>query len=219
MEQMVYDSLKSAILNRKLPPGNQLVENTIAQKLNVSRTPIRNAIKKLEVEGLVTLIPNRGAFVIQPTIEEIIEAFEMRRELEKLGVRYGLKEVSPEDIHHLRTLNGRVKEAFEEQDINRYLDENKQFHLFLAKKGNNRYVSQFLEMIFNQINVYLLLYDAFNYSNIKGEDIYNEHEKIISFIAEKNEEKLMIYMDSQLNRILQEIKLDKMNYQALENIF
>jgi DNA-binding GntR family transcriptional regulator len=219
MERVVYDSLKSAILNRKIPPGNQLVENTIAEKLNVSRTPIRNAIKKLEAEGLVNITPNRGAFVIQPTLEEMIEAFEMRKELELIAVKHGLPHVQSSDIQRLNELIKREREAYEKQEINTYLSLNKEFHLFLAGKGGNRFLYDFLETIFNQINVYLLMYDVFNYSQLESENNCKEHEEIVELMAQQNEKKLLETLNEHLDNSLQELKIDKMQYQPLESLF
>jgi DNA-binding GntR family transcriptional regulator len=86
MEENVYNHIKKAILARKLAPGKQLVENNLSNSLGVSRTPIRNAIKRLSIEGLVDIIPNRGAFVTNPTKEEMIQAYELRAKLEYIAV-------------------------------------------------------------------------------------------------------------------------------------
>ncbi|WP_028402320.1 GntR family transcriptional regulator [Ectobacillus panaciterrae] len=219
IEQVVYDLLKNAILNRKILPGKQLIENTIADKLNISRTPIRNAIKKLEAEGLVNSIPNRGAFVIQPTLEEMIEAFEIRKELELIAVKYGLSHVKNEDITQLKQLIEIGREAYNRQDISKYLSINTEFHLFLARKGNNRFLCEFLETLFNQINVYLLLYDVYHYSRLESDNIYTEHKKMIELMEQKDEKLLLEFLNQHLDTSLQDLKIDKMQYQPLEDIF
>ena len=103
VEQKVYHLIKNAIMNRQIAPGNQLFESAIAAKVNASRTPIRSAIMKLEAEGLVNVIPNKGAFIIQPTIEEMIQAFEMRKVLEEMAVREGYEKLGEDEIALLKS--------------------------------------------------------------------------------------------------------------------
>ncbi|MDQ6599068.1 GntR family transcriptional regulator [Bacillus salipaludis] len=97
VEKHVYDQIRAAILGRQLAPGKQLVEHNISNTLGVSRTPIRNAIKKLSLEGLVDLIPNRGAFVTSPSKEEVIQAYELRAKLEFLAVQKSMLVMNEND--------------------------------------------------------------------------------------------------------------------------
>src|SRR4051812_18027307 len=98
VEQQVYDQIKLAILARKLAPGKQLVEFNISNTLGVSRTPIRNAIKKLSLEGLVDIIPNRGAFVTSPSKNEVIQAYELRSNLEYLAASKAMDSMTEADF-------------------------------------------------------------------------------------------------------------------------
>ena len=132
MEQMVYETLKNAILNRTLAPGTQLIESTISEKMKVSRTPIRNAIKDLALEGVVTIIPNRGAFIIQPSVEEIVQAFRMREELECTAIKFGLDKIEKDDIEKLNNIIEEEFKALRDRNIFEYLAMNKEFHMMLA---------------------------------------------------------------------------------------
>src|SRR5699024_8751411 len=98
IHQFVYNKLKDAILTRRLAPGVQLVENTLSRQLNVSRTPIRTAIKQLSDEGLAEIIPNKGAYVINPSIEEIHQAYELRKDLEILALEKSIHLITAKDL-------------------------------------------------------------------------------------------------------------------------
>jgi DNA-binding GntR family transcriptional regulator len=103
-EDSVYQKLKTAIRKRYIRQGSQLVEVALAQQLGVSRTPVRSAIKRLEAEGLVNSIPNRGAFVITPTHREIKETFLVRAQLEIMATRLTATNITPEQVQELRQL-------------------------------------------------------------------------------------------------------------------
>ena len=103
-EDSVYRKLKTAIRKRYIRQGSQLVEIALAQQLGVSRTPVRSAIKRLEAEGLVNSIPNRGAFVITPTQKEIEETFLVRAQLEIMATRLTTANITKKQIQELRNL-------------------------------------------------------------------------------------------------------------------
>ena len=133
MEQLVYDKLKHSILHRQLAPGTQLVESTISERLQVSRTPIRNAIKKLASEGLINIIANRGAFVIQPSLDEITQAYEARIELECVAAKLSIERITKEDISNLKLLVEDERDAFRQKDMVKFIKANENFHMTLVK--------------------------------------------------------------------------------------
>ena len=97
-EDTVYLKIKNAIRKRYIKQGSQLVEGSLAQNLGVSRTPVRSAIRRLEADGLVKSIPNRGAFVITPTLKEIEETFLVRGHLEQMAAHLAAKSITPGQI-------------------------------------------------------------------------------------------------------------------------
>jgi DNA-binding GntR family transcriptional regulator len=218
MEQVVYETIKNAILAREIAPGTQLVETTISEKLQVSRTPIRNAIKKLQEEGLVTIIPNRGAFVLQPTREEIMQAFEFRTELECIAVPYALKNITKEDIQTLRGMIAEELESYKEQDILKYIHINKEFHSFLARKTNNKFLIESVETLLRKINIYLILYGVFYYVNLNELTNTKDHEKMVDLIERKEAEQLQQVIREHLHTSLRNLEINKLQYKALEDI-
>ena len=102
----IYDALRRAILEQALRPGMKLPEDTIGEQFGVSRTLVREALKRLAVEGLVELKPNKGASVAYPTLDEARDVFEVRRTLERLVVQSLAGRLSVVQIatleHHIR---------------------------------------------------------------------------------------------------------------------
>ena len=87
LRDVVFQTLRNAILKGELKPGERLMEIQLAQKLGVSRTPVREALRKLELEGLVIMIPRRGAIVADITIQDLNDVLEVREALEELAVK------------------------------------------------------------------------------------------------------------------------------------
>ncbi|WP_371017340.1 GntR family transcriptional regulator [Pseudalkalibacillus sp. JSM 102089] len=216
VEQKVYQLIKNAILTRQIAPGNQLFENAIAAKVNASRTPVRSAITKLEAEGLVTVVPNKGAFIVQPTIDEMIQAFELRKVLEDMAIREGYAKMEASDIERLKQQTEEMGKAFIEGNILLYHEQNKAFHLVMAKASGNRYLIDFMEQILNQITIYMVLYDVFRGND---ENDIVEHNKVIQLLEANDEESLHNVITNHLENSLAKLQEDKLNYQSLTTLF
>ncbi|MBY6036937.1 GntR family transcriptional regulator [Fictibacillus nanhaiensis] len=219
VEQKVYQLIKNAIMNRQIAPGNQLFESAIAEKVNASRTPIRSAIMKLESEGLVNVIPNKGAFIVQPTIEEMIQAFEMRKGLEEMAVQKGFSNLGVNEVQQLKQYLYEMKIAYHERKIVMYQEKNNAFHLVLAKATGNSYLIDFMEKILNRITIYMVLYDVFNGENDNEERDILEHEEMIEYIESRDEKKLRSLLLRHLDSSLSKLQQDKLNYQSLTTLF
>ncbi|KGX90289.1 GntR family transcriptional regulator [Pontibacillus marinus] len=218
MIERVYQSLKEAILFRKVAPGTQLIEKTISEQLNVSRTPIRHALTRLEHEGLVNVVPNRGAFVVQPTTEEIQQAFVMRRELESMAARLAISSITEQDLENMKDLIQQERDTYLSHDILNYTGVNKAFHMYLAKKSGNVFLMEYMERILDQINVYLMLYDVFYDSNMKDSTRFVEHEYIVDALANQDMDRLIHLIDRHMEFSLEYMKLEKTTYQSLESV-
>ena len=112
LRDVVFNTLRQAILRGELQPGERLLEIHLANKLGVSRTPIREAIRKLELEGLVLMIPRRGAVVAEITEKSLRDVLEVRRALEELAVKLACQKIKPEEIEELK----RAEKEFEEAE-------------------------------------------------------------------------------------------------------
>lgn len=219
MEQVVYEKLKYAILHRELAPGTQLVESTISDKLKVSRTPIRNAIKRLSLEGLINIITNRGAFVIQPSMEEIIQAYEARVELECAAVKLSLSKITDEDIAKLKLMVEDERNSFKNKDMIQFINANEAFHMTLVVKSGNKFLIEFMQKIVNQINVYLQLFDTFYNVNFSESESIKEHLNIISLIEKRDPLQLENSLREHINHSFRDLEINKASFKTLNDIF
>lgn len=160
-EEAVYNKLKNAIKKRYIKQGSQLVEVTLAQQLGVSRTPVRSAIKRLEAEGLVNSVPNRGAFVITPTFKEIEETFEVRNELEQMVCRLAAARITPDEVTVLNEILEQETTIFNKTEIEDYYLINDQLHLTIAKFSGNEVLHSYVKELLDRTRIFLILFDPF----------------------------------------------------------
>lgn len=126
----IYRILREAIIKGQLQPGERLVQDELAKTLNVSRMPIREAIKQLAAEGYATVEPHKGAVVKQFTIHELEEIYFLRAKFEPLAAAESLKTMSSQLVNQLRNLNEKMKKT---DDTDEYIQLNIQFHHLLIK--------------------------------------------------------------------------------------
>ena len=117
LRDVVFNTLRRAILRGELKPGERLMEIQLANKLGVSRTPIREAIRKLELEGLVLMIPRKGAEVAEITEKNLRDVLEVRCALEELAVQLACDRINQEEIHELHAAAARFEQMFDSDDI------------------------------------------------------------------------------------------------------
>lgn len=102
LRDVVFKTLRQAILKGELAPGERLMEIQLAERLGVSRTPIREAIRKLELEGLVLMIPRKGAEVAKISEQNLRDVLEVRRSLEELAIDLACQRMEPEELSELK---------------------------------------------------------------------------------------------------------------------
>jgi len=150
LRQIVYEKLKEAIVEGVIRPGSKLSEIDLADKLAVSRTPVREAIRQLAQTGLVTLTPRRGAYVTLPTHDDADDLYELRRELEKMAVRNICKKPPRHKLMHYREIFNEMSDNTDHSD---YLVEDQGFHQFLYQECGNVYLQKMLQNIMDLINL------------------------------------------------------------------
>lgn len=183
---VVYHKLKNAIRKRYIKQGSQLIEGALAEKLGVSRTPVRSSIKQLEAEGLVYTIPNRGAFVITPTLEEIEETFFVRSQLEQAAIKLAAERITPEQIDQLNALVGKEKAVFSEQDMDAYYEVNDTLHSEIADCSGNKVLAAYVKELLDKTRTYLILFDPFSKLNLSPS--LGAHQSIIDALANHDPE-------------------------------
>lgn len=176
-EEFVYQKLKNAIIKRYIKQGTKLVETALAKQLKVSRTPVRSAIRRLAYEGFATYEANKGACVIEPTIEEIQGTFFVRTQLEKAAARLAAEQITPAQLDELKTYIEEETRIFENRDLDGYYRVNDAIHLIIAHASGNPVLTRYIEELLNRSKIYLILYDPF-YTMPMNPSIH-EHQQLV----------------------------------------
>jgi DNA-binding GntR family transcriptional regulator len=142
-----YAQLHQAIVRGKLLPNERLVEMELAQKLGVGRAAVREALARLEQDGLVEREPNRGARVRLVTLEEAVEMFEARAVLEGLALRYAARNAGAPEIAELQAIVDRMAQCLAAGDLLAISDLNAELHALLLRIANHRTVLRLLERL------------------------------------------------------------------------
>lgn len=141
LRDVVFNTLRKAILTGELKPGERLMEIHLANKLGVSRTPIREAIRKLELEGLVTMIPRRGAEVAQITEKSLKDVLEVRRALDALCAELACERITDEEKEQLKEALAEFERATSKKDATVIAKADVALHdIIVAATGNKRLV-------------------------------------------------------------------------------
>jgi len=181
-EEEVYFKLKNAIRKRYIKQGSQLVEVSLAQQLGVSRTPVRSAIKRLEAEGLVYSIPNRGAFVITPTSREIEETYMVRTELECMAARLTAATITAPQVAELNQMVILENQVFDRANLDDYDLANASLHLKIAEFSGNTVLYHYVKELLDRTRIYLILFDPF--FKLEYSPSVNAHQEIVDALAE-----------------------------------
>lgn len=139
LREIVFETIRSAIVHGDLKPGERLMEVQLADELGVSRTPVRESIRKLELEGLVKMVPRKGAYVTPMSVTDLVEMMEIRGALEGLVARLAAENATDEEVKALRESNDGFENAIGNGDYDGIIDYDIAFHELLYKAcGNNR---------------------------------------------------------------------------------
>ncbi len=210
LRDVVFNTLRQAILTGELKPGERLMEIHLANKLGVSRTPIREAIRKLELEGLVTMIPRRGAEVAQITEKSMNDVLEVRRAMDALCVELACERISEEELSQLRTACDNFEQMVKTKDVKKIARADVELHdIILRATGNSRLIQ-----LVNNLSEQMYRY---RYEYIKDfsqhERLVEEHRIIYESLVNKDKETACeaakIHIDNQKKAIIHRIRMDR----------
>lgn len=210
LRDVVFNTLRKAILTGELQPGERLMEIHLANQLGVSRTPIREAIRKLELEGLVIMIPRRGAEVAQITEKDLKDVLEVRRALDALCAELACDRISEEEKIQLKKACAEFEKATVTGDVTTIAEADVRLHdIIVAATGNKRLIQ-----LINNLSQQMYRY-RFEY--IKDENQHNhlvdEHrmiyEGIITHDKEKAAQAARVHIDNQEKSIIRQIRMEK----------
>lgn len=178
LREIVFESMREAIISGVLKPGERLMEIQLGEEMGVSRTPVREAIRKLELEGFVVMIPRKGAYVAGVTHKDVADVFEIRAALEGLAAGLAAERVTEEEIEQMERIL-LFKEG-EEIDLAEVVESDTDFHALVYKASRNERLVQILGNLREQIQRFRATSLA-----VPGrvKDAIEEHRAIVEALA------------------------------------
>ena len=150
----IADMLRDMIMTGKLKEGDKVNEGKLCETMGISKTPMREALRVLSVEGLIRLIPNRGAFVTKPELEEIAEMFDVMSLLEGFCASEACHKMTSRNFLRLEKLHAKLEENFERHDQEEYIRINNQYHSLVQEIAGNRTLNQIVDGLRKKILLY-----------------------------------------------------------------
>lgn len=182
----VYFGLRDRIANKELKPKQRLLEVKIASEMGVSRTPVREALRRLANEGLVKIVPNSGARVASPSQDELESAYSVREYLENLSVELacvnGLDKRAVENIENALAAE---ENACGSGDIDAFLEADSAFHRIIAESGRNQVLCEHIDSIMKRTHVFVFFSGCFEEER---RSCVAEHRAILRAIAKRDRE-------------------------------
>jgi len=183
LRDVVCKTLRRAILAGKMPPGTRLLEVHLADEMGVSRTPIREAIRVLEQEGLVIMRPRRGAEVAKITVPQMRDVLELRTVLDVLAVELACERATDEDIKEIEKAAREFEQAVYDGDLHVMIERDTVFHRMLVAGSHNKKLIVVNHDMEDQVNRYR--YETEKEASARG-TLLKDHEAIIKAIKERD---------------------------------
>jgi DNA-binding GntR family transcriptional regulator len=185
LAMQVGERIRYAILNRTLPPGSRINQYQLAEDLQVSLVPVREALKTLEAEGLVMITPRRGAFVTEISMDDLDELYFARKLLEGEAIALACPLLTDDDFAYMRDLIRQMKAATASGDIPAFMQHNRDFHMRIYAATRNRYLLQMIDNLWERSELYRYRY-MFILRN--ADVIHQEHDDIYHACYERSAE-------------------------------
>ncbi|HPR23703.1 MAG TPA: GntR family transcriptional regulator [Bacillota bacterium] len=206
LREIVYEELKMQILKGQIEPGTRMMEVEMAEEMGVSRTPIREAIRKLEKEGLVTIEPRRGAYASQISTKDIVDILEVRQNMEGLAAFYAALRMSYQQKEELKKVSEAYNAAVAAGSTPDMIKYDTVFHHLIVEGSGNKIlvhmVEQLQELVLRFRYIY---YDDFR----RAEKMPAEHKEIFDAIKSGDTERARTAADVHIDRLKEMIEDEK----------
>jgi len=184
LAENLYAQVQMDIIRGVLPAGRKLTEQSLCEQYKVSRTPVREALRQLEIEGLVDNIPNRGAFVVGFTSQDIKDMYELRKTYELQAVKWAIERITDEELEELGEIFEFMEFYTQKKDVDKMLTINSNFHQLIYTASRNKMLKQVLSsyQMYIKYSRNISAYDA-DYL----ETVLKEHRAIYEAFLKKDE--------------------------------
>lgn len=182
----IFIKLREAILRGKLQNGEKLTEQRICNEYNVSRTPVREAFRLLEQEGLITMIPNRGAFVTGFSEQDVADMYDMRKEYEMLAFEWAVERITPEEFAEIKNAYELMEFYTHKGEYEKSSEQNVLFHELIYRASHNRLLTQILTS-YQYYTKQIRYSEESKYNHM--EEVLEEHYEILQALETRDVER------------------------------
>ncbi len=183
LRDVIFDTLREAIIIGELKPGERLMEVQLAQKMGVSRTPVREAIRKLELEGLVEMLPRKGAHIADLSVKDIMDVLEVRATLDGLASSLSASRITDDEIKELKHVHSQFVNYVEKENLQGSIKKDVEFHDIIYRSSRNDKLIQISNNLREQIQRFRVIYIK-DYSSTR--ELIKEHIEIIDAITSRD---------------------------------
>ncbi len=180
---VIFERIRDDILYGKYEKGEKIVEAKLAEEFNVSRTPVREALKQLELDDLVENIPNRGVVVKGISKQDIVDIFTIRLAIEGIAVEWAIERMDQEDMQKIKEIYELMEFYTFKKDVKKFAELNTKFHEAIYKATKSRYLE-------NVLKNYQVFMKVVRYKSLEKpgrlEGALNEHKRIVDALMEKD---------------------------------
>jgi DNA-binding GntR family transcriptional regulator len=180
LREIVYEELKRQIMVGEIAPGTRMMEVELAEETGVSRTPVREAIRKLEKEGLVTIEPRRGAYASDISAKDMVDILEVRQDLEGMAAGIAAQKITDEGRIELENIARKYKESVDKEDIEEIIKNDEAFHKYIVGLSGNKTLIKMVSQVQELALRFRYIYYQ-DFSRFKNQP--SEHQAIVDAIA------------------------------------
>lgn len=210
---LVYEELRMLIMTGQIKPGTRMMEIELAESMGVSRTPVREAIRQLEKDNLVTIEPRRGAYVSDISAVDLEDMLIVREPLEGLATFLATSNMTDEDIELVSKVNEDYEEALREKNKEKMIEADTRFHNLITQGSGNQYLINILLELQEQVLRFRYIY----FKSVKrAEEVVNEHRMILECLRSRNAEEARKYSKEHMKKLREAIDNEDDFQPALE---
>ena len=203
---LVYEELRMLIMTGQIKPGTRMMEIDLAESMGVSRTPVREAIRQLEKDNLVTIEPRRGAYVSDISAVDLEDMLIVREPLEGLATYLATQRITDEQIEVIKNMNDEYEAALRDKDKEKMIQSDTHFHNLITQASGNEYLINILLDLQEQVLRFRYIYFK---SMKRAEEVVNEHRNILDALEKRDAEAARTYSKEHIKKLREAITQEK----------
>ena len=203
---LVYEELRMLIMTGQIKPGTRMMEIDLAESMGVSRTPVREAIRQLEKDNLVTIEPRRGAYVSDISAVDLEDMLIVREPLEGLATYLATQRMTDEQIEVIKGVNEEYEAALRDKDKEKMIQSDTHFHNLITQGSGNEYLINILLDLQEQVLRFRYIYFK---STKRAEEVVNEHRSILEALENRDAEAARAFCKEHIKKLREAITQEK----------